>query len=801
MFNRVKNLLFPVKRAKNSSTNVPLAQSDPRCKSDILKSQGDEQLTKGNFSEAEILYRDAINFNPDNAKANCNLGFVLKEKNLFKESEYYLKHALSIDPEIADAHYMLGTLFQQKGELRNAEMHFRLALNIEPNFPFCTRDLCLVLFQNGDIENAKKTVVHGITLHPDFADLHLYLGNLYCHAEEFDIAINCYQKAATIQPQNSSAYFSLGNAYQQQDMFDDAIANYKTALSLKNDYVEALYNLGLLLQKKGDLDVAAGYYQKALNLNPGHFEVYNNLGLIFEQKFAFDVALEYLQKAINIKPDFAEAHYNMGIVFQRQGNSEEALGSYQKAFFLQPDFAEARLANVMAQVAPQAEAKKNNINQMRAKFLLELIEFENWCKVNDVDGKKVVGSNQPFYLSYHEENNRELFSRYGALCSRLMKVWQDKQKFSFDDLVSSDTIRVAIMSADLQNHSVWHAITKGWFQHLDQTQFEICGFYLGSNPDEHTAFAASKTIRFEQGVKGLHQWIDVINACKPDVIIYPAIGMHPLTLQLASMRLAPIQVAVWGHPDTSGLPTIDYYLSAECFEPPNAQNHYSEQLISLPNLGCSYQALHVLATDPNLQELGLNVNAPILVCPGGVHKYDPQYDWIFVEIAQRVGDCNIVFFVSESSDLGNKLRGRMKNIFALSGLDSSVFCKFIPWQTRSAFFGLMDRANVFLDTIGFSGFNTAMQAIECGLPVVTREGRFMRGRLASGILKRIGLPELIASDENEYINLVVRLVQDTAYQKELRKQIEERRFVLFDDVTSVRALEKFLITVVNEKRH
>ena len=73
-----------------------------------------------------------------------------------------------------------------------------------------------------------------------------------------------------------------------------------------------------------------------------------------------------------------------------------------------------------------------------------------------------------------------------------------------------------------------------------------------------------------------------------------------------------------------------------------------------------------------------------------------------------------------------------------------------------------------LDTIGFSGFNTAMQAVGSGLPIVTREGRFMRGRLASGLLKRMGLPELVAQSEEEYVAMAARLARDAEYGRQMR---------------------------------
>ncbi len=97
-----------------------------------------------------------------------------------------------------------------------------------------------------------------------------------------------------------------------------------------------------------------------------------------------------------------------------------------------------------------------------------------------------------------------------------------------------------------------------------------------------------------------------------------------------------------------------------------------------------------------------------------------------------------------------------------------------------------------LDTIGFSGFNTAMQAVESALPIVTIEGRFMRGRLASGILRRMGLHELVAPSTEEYATIAARLARDGEYRKSVRRRIEAARHVLFDDDAPIRAMEAFL---------
>jgi predicted O-linked N-acetylglucosamine transferase (SPINDLY family) len=282
----------------------------------------------------------------------------------------------------------------------------------------------------------------------------------------------------------------------------------------------------------------------------------------------------------------------------------------------------------------------------------------------------------------------------------------------------------------------------------------------------------------------------------PDVVLFPEIGMDEMSTRLASLRLAPVQLAAWGHPITTGLPTIDGYLSAAAFEPDEARDHYRERLIALPNLGCHYRTLGVIPRAPDIATLRADPQSPLLLCPGTPYKYQPEQDRVYIEIAKRLGRVRLVFFEDMSTGTARMLRERLSRAFSKAGLDPNEFLILAPRLDRPTFFGLMQEADVLLDTIGFSGFNTVMQAIECGLPVVTHRGRFMRGRLGSGVLGRMGLSELVAAMESEYVDLVVRLSQDVPYRAEVRSRIKQLRHVLFDDLEPVRALEAILEDLV-----
>ncbi|MGH8766325.1 MAG: hypothetical protein ACRET8_11470, partial [Burkholderiales bacterium] len=279
----------------------------------------------------------------------------------------------------------------------------------------------------------------------------------------------------------------------------------------------------------------------------------------------------------------------------------------------------------------------------------------------------------------------------------------------------------------------------------------------------------------------------------PDVVIYPNIGNDPMALKLASLRLAPVQIASWGHPETTGLPTLDYFLSSQAMEPPDASQFYTEELVCLPHLGTYYRPGKIAAVDPQLADLGIDESLPLLLCPGTPFKYAPRYDRLIVDISRQLGRCQILFFEDPSRrHLTDKLRQRFEAALANAGMRMEEHVRFIPWLDRARYRGLMQRADALLDTVGFSGFNVAMQAVECCLPIVAWDGRFLRGRLASGILKRMDLQPLVARSEDDYVALVVRLARDKNYRDHVRAQLLERRNLVFEDNVPIRAMEHFL---------
>jgi predicted O-linked N-acetylglucosamine transferase (SPINDLY family) len=591
--------------------------------------------------------------------------------------------------------------------------------------------------------------------------------------------------------------FERGTAAAQAGRMADGIIALRRALELKPDFPEAAYNLGAAYRDAGNNDAALAAYRRAAELVPKFADVHVDIASILRERRELEEAERSLRTALALKPDFPEALLELGNVHKGGGDWRAAVEAFQRAAALAPAFGRARWAAAVSQI-PMIDDADTDREERRQAFARELDKLEAWA-ATEPQAFRAVGEHQPFYLAYHEVSNRELLARYGTLCASLMRRWQDDAGLAPPLRARPGRrIRVGIVSAHLSDHSVWLAFVRGWVQRLDRQRFELHLFHLSAKRDAETELAMSLADGFHDGKGNWENWARFIHDSRMNVLIYPEIGMDPATAKLAALRLAPVQATSWGQPQTSGLPTMDYYLSAVALEPPGAQAHYTEKLELLPGTSCWLPRGADEDQKANWAEFGL-ADGLRLICPGTPFKYAAEHDALLVAIARGVPGGRLVFFRGPPEALARRWQRRLRAAFERAGLDYKRHVAFVPWQEPQVFRALLASADLYLDTVGFSGFNTALQAVRCGLPVVTREGRFMRGRLASGMLRHIGLDELVAPSDAAYVELAVALANDPRRRQDLRERLRGARMRLFEDDAPVRALEAFFERVVDAR--
>jgi predicted O-linked N-acetylglucosamine transferase (SPINDLY family) len=703
---------------------------------------------------------------------------------------------LALAPDDADALSLLGEILLANGELARAADALERLTALRPLDAAAQRRLATAWLEMGRAGDASRVLRTAIDLEPSNVRAHNNLGKALLQLGAVADAIGCFEAALELDPRHALAHHNLGHALRARGDLERAQAAFERALALEPRLFDAWVSRGAVLTELRRFEAALRCYDGALALRPGDAEVLYAKAAVLRKLNRHAEALEVLDVLLASDPAHVGGWCARGLVAHEMGEYDAARGAYRRALELDPDCVLAR-SRLLAAMIPSVPATALEAIEARREFAAELSRWEPWQAARQfaADDAEIVARQQFFYLSYDEEANKSLLQRYRRVSAALLAAGDHANitQRPPGPYSTGGRFRLGFASAHVFDHSVYTALLEGWLHGLDRSRFEIHLFSVATHSDALTLAASRAVDRCVADARSVADWAGVIRAQELDALVYPEIGMNETILTLASSRLAPRQLAAWGHPETTALPTIDEFLSGELFEPPDAQDHYSERLIRLPNLGVACRPHDVETVASDCASLGIPADRPMLICPGVPFKYRPQDDRMLVEIARRLGRCTFVFFEHEKIYLSQKLRTRLYDAFAAAGLDAARYLKFIPWQPRDAFFALLRQADLYLDTTGFSGFNSLLQAVQCGLPCVTYEGRFLRGRLGSGILRRLGMLNLIAANRDDYVDLAVRLAADAGHRAAIRAHMQDAAPALYADRSAVDALAALLL--------
>ncbi|HEY9635381.1 MAG TPA: tetratricopeptide repeat protein [Coleofasciculaceae cyanobacterium] len=792
----------------------------------------------GNLSQAELLYQQILQQQPNNPEALHWLGVIAHQLGKLKEAIAYYQQTLAVQPNQSEVYYNLGNAFQQQGDLAAAINHYQQALALKPDYTDAYYNLGYALQQQGDLSaainhyqqalalNPNDAEAHGnlayvfqqqdqieaaiahyqqvIALRPDVPEIYYNLGNLLRQQNQLESAINYYQWAVALNPNYADAYLQLGASLHSSGQQEDAIFCYQQAISLKPNAPDAYYKLGNALLERGRHSEAIVPYQQALVLEPHFLDAYLQLGWALMHLSQFEEAATYFQQALMLNPEHPEAYQKLALALVSQNKLDEALGYFQKALQLKPDFVGAYWQSQL--ILPILYDTQEQIRFWRQRFSRGLNHFIQQTTLDTPENIKqaltgLTGCATTFYLSYQGFNDRGLQRKYGKFIHQVISAVcpQWAIPLSMPPLSSTGKIRIGYLSAHLREHTV-AMLTGGWLKNCDKQKFEIYGYHIGHQADLITETLRSYTDSFYHIYGSLEAVCKQVIADKLHILVFTDIGMEPLTTYIAGLRLAPVQCMAWGHPVTSGLPTIDYFLSSDLMEPENAQAHYSEKLVRLPNISICYEKPLVPELTKTRSYFHLREASVIYLCCQSSFKYLPQFDSIFAQIAQRVPQAQFAFISHSVPAITAQFQARLRGAFAKFGLNSEDYCVIVPRLERIDYFNLNLVSDIFLDTFSWSGGNTTLEAIACGLPVVTCPGEFMRSRHSYGILKMMGVTQTIAQDEAEYVEIAVRLALEADWRQEIVQKIYERHSWLYEDKTCVTALESFYEKVVLQHR-
>jgi len=708
--------------------------------------------------------------------------------------------AIRLAPDDHTNWNIAGEIARLSGDLQGAIERFSRALSLDSSSVDALINLGVTQEALGLYDQAVESLGQALSRSPHSSLAWYNLGNTLFRAKRYDQSLHAYQSALSISPNYPEALNNFGALLTRVERFTEAIEIFEALTLIKPDFYDGLYNYAEALALQGEYARAVEVYQRALERAPEEKrgQTLARQANAYREHGERSKALAVIQKAYMLDPesrDVLHARVNLELDC---GNFKTARGLVEKLIARDPTNLSARLCLTMLQM-PTIYETDAEIAQARVNYSAMLAELESMSKNTTAETapaiEEILGNNQPFFLPYQGMDCAELQRRYGLFVADVMSKAVPLDPPRARAVSSHGRVRIGIVSGFFRNHSVYKMPVRGWLKTLDRAKFELFCYHTQKRVDQYTQEAASLCDKFAQGPKSSRQWAAEIRADSPDLVIFPEIGMDPMTGKLAALRLAPIQATSWGHPVTSGYPTIDYFISGDAMEPPDGASHYTERLVRLPGIGVHYSPLDTRPTPLSREELGIGDDAIFLWCCQSNYKYLPQYDWIYAEIAARLPGARFGFItLLPESEASAVFRTRLRQALVSRGIDANERIRFFPALSPEQFTAIAGLADLCLDSIEWSGCNSSLEVLSQGTPIVAHRGRFMRGRHSAAILELLGCKELVADSFDDYIRLAVELATDRERRNFLAARIRENLPKLCNDPAPIRQLETLLDT-------
>lgn len=659
---------------------------------------------------------------------------------------------LAENPRLTEVYCNLGDTLRTAGRLDEAAAVLEEALQQQPALVQGLLNLAGVRRLQGRLEEAASCIEAALRRKPYLAEAHCNLGVIRDALGDETGARESFATAVDLNPYLADAHFNLGNHFRRSGLLHEAETSYRRVIELQPESVAALNNLGTLLRDTGRLR---------------------------EAEACFGAAVE-------AAPDSAESHYNRGLAVEAQGRTEEAAEAFDTAFARRPD---AGLRIKRATLLPPIPDSQADIDAARQRFAegIAAVRREGWTLEDPL--KECGWTN--FYLAYHGENDRALQQAASAMFSEACPALTEDLRRVVPR--PDGRLRLGFVSTYFKDHTIGD-LFRGIIATVDRERFEVSVFQVGQAEDDVNAAIRESADRYVPLPRDLFPARAAIAEAGMDALLFTDIGMDPATYFIAHARLAPVQIAAWGHPVTTGIANVDYFLSARGFEPEaGAQDGYSERLALLDEPLLCHAKPKVAWTSGDRERLGLDPDRTAYVSAQSLFKYHPAYDGIYADILRRDPD-GILYLLSGHREHWNRL---LSSRIERAAPDVIGRIRFLPHVGRDDFIRLLMAADVVLDTPVFSGGKTSLECLSTGTPVVTLPSPFLRGRLTGGFYRWIGIDDCIATDATAYGDIAVGLGTDRDRRHALRERIVAANDALFDRAQSVRQFEAFISQAVS----
>jgi protein O-GlcNAc transferase len=649
----------------------------------------------------------------------------------------------------------------------------------------------------GDFDQAEAEYKKILRRTPDEGRAHYGLAKVFVERGEFELGIQSLGKACHEEPRNFQYLVFLGDLQKKQGNYKDAAEALQKAVELKPPIgLDEIYHL-LAEVQTADNDSASALktLKRSIEIESNSEVLYHMLGQVLRELKRPLEAMKAFRKALEISPFYFYSQNALAMELFCYGDNEEAVKQYSESLNLSPENLIARWGVEL--FLPFLQDTEEGVIQTKERWIKNVKALNAELTLDSAKEKKIAIEallfHADFLLGYLGGNILPQRKLYAELVQRIVSSKFPEHTKPKTLKPRKGRLRIGFVSPFLH----WHSIYKthgGFITKLNREKFEVFTFYPGRILDSAIDDIKAHSDHFFQldPALSISEMLSPILESDLDAMYFIDIGMAPIMQVLAAMRLAPIQMTGSGHPITSGMTTIDLFVSSDYMEPADAEEQYSEELLRLPHLGVSYP-YPPIETISLAEHCKTEFAGPKYLILQSLFKILPQRDRVYAEIASRVPGASFHFIAPEGKGaLKEQFQKRLARAFEEKGLNAEAYCHFHPWMKQEEFFGFLQFGDVILDTMDWSGFNTSMEASAMAKPIVTLPGSTMRSRHSYGINLRLDMPELIAADEKDYIEIASRLGKDRDFRRDCAEKIQQRHKKLFDDEAPIRAFEEYL---------
>jgi len=749
----------------------------------------------GNLVEAEVACRQALLGTPDAADLLDISGVILSQLGKNDEALGLLTRAVSIAPSNHIFAFNLGTVNAALGKYGEAEACFRKVLAMMPSLPEGFYNLGNALKDQRKLEDAVAAYRKALQLRSSYPAAWSNLGATYIELTKLADAKMAIQRALSLNQKSPSALNNFASILRIEGDLPRSVEFCLSALTINPNYAEAYFTLGSALIASLDYQKAIIAYEKGAALKP------TSKGVMFELVNAYGACglhegiVRSLRRLLELDPNDARAEMFLGITQMERGFYDEARQAFQRSLSLADDAA-ARIR--FALTVPPILSSAAEIATLRQDldFRLDALLAQSG-KIDDPYAAQ-LGTN--FFLAYHGVNDRDIQKKI----ARVYREYAPSLNFVAPHcglaIKAKPRIKVGFVSKFIYRHSVAISFGRVVTALSKLADFEL---YLISTTDHTTSSVKEMYSEYEGNFACIPASLpysqQAIASLELDTLIYLDLGMDPLTFLMAFARLAPVQCVLGGHPDTTGIDTVDYYLSAGQVEPANAEEHYSEKLVRMSSGGYSLSRPELPSQFKTRADLGLPTEGSIYFCPMMLQKLHPDFDATISRILELDPTGHVVLCESfQHPHWGHLIRERLDKAV---NHDVRPRVVFIPWIANPEdFMSAISVSSVILDPYHFGIGTTGVHTITVGTPIVTLPGKFLRGRVGLLYSELLDVTECVAASAEDYAQKAVEIATNPVLRDKLRQKILANNNTLFEKDDAATELAAFIRATVGQLR-